>query len=100
MSKCPVAKVSDYLFRFVKPVVDGEVVFDRAAPLVNAGKRMVIRMCHIVPLSSDLVRFGDDIPSVVLQPDRSAGNIEAEVAKATVVYFPAAVQFFKIAVAD
>jgi len=47
VSERPVTEIRDDFFRLVKPVVDADIVFDRAAPFSYAGKGMVIRMCHL-----------------------------------------------------
>ena len=41
----------------VEPAMDAGIVFDAAAPLPEAGERVMIRMCHDRPLKAMTVFF-------------------------------------------
>src|ERR1700685_922749 len=54
----PVTEVRDYFLRLVEPGMNGQIIFHRAAPFFHAGKRVVIRMCHVAPPSKSMVVSG------------------------------------------
>src|SRR4051794_36074293 len=66
-----VTKVGDDHFRFVEPVVDALIVFDAAAPLSEAGERVMIRVCHDRPLKAMTVFFDVRESRVKLKLDGS-----------------------------
>ena len=97
----PVPEIGDDLFRLVKPVMDALVVGDGAAPFPDAGKRMMIRMCH-VRLPSKRMAAGRDIgeTAIELELNGSGGNVEPEFAVSAVIVFSAAVALLKKVVAE
>jgi hypothetical protein len=76
--------------------MDMLVILDGAAPLLHAGKRVVIRMCHHrLPQKCVTVFFVVVVARVELKVDSSLGNIDVEFTVGAVVVFTAAMFLFK-----